>query len=340
MEKTMKAAVAREFGKPLTIERVPIPEVGPGQVLVKIEACGVCHTDLHAISGDWPVKATLPLIPGHEGVGRVAEVGPGVSGVSEGDLVGVPWLHRACGDCPHCVGGWETLCEKQANTGYSVQGCFAEYALAEARFVGHLPADAPAAETAPILCAGVTVYKGLRESEVRPGEWIVVVGIGGLGHLAVQYARAMGMRVAAVDIGEDKLELAKRSGAAVVANASSPEAVRAVLSATGGAHGALVTAPSTAAFAQAIQMVRRGGTVSLVGLPAGSFPLPIFDVVLKRITVRGSIVGTRNDLREAVAFATAGQVRAEVQTRPLEEINAIFEEMRSGRIEGRVAVTP
>lgn len=219
MNRTMKAAVVREFGKPLTIEEVPVPRPDPGHVLVKIEACGVCHTDLHAAQGDWPVKPNPPFIPGHEGVGYVAAVGAGVTHVKEGDRVGIPWLYTACGHCEHCLGGWETLCEQQKNTGYSVNGGFAQYALADANFVGLLPGSVDLIEIAPVLCAGVTVYKGLKVTDTRPGNWVVISGIGGLGHMAVQYAKAMGLNVAAVDVDDDKLALARRLGAQVTVNA-------------------------------------------------------------------------------------------------------------------------
>ena len=202
MIKTMKAAVVHEFGKPLTIEEVPVPVAGPGQILVKIAATGVCHTDLHAAEGDWPVKPKPPFIPGHEGVGHVVAVGPGVRHVKEGDRVGVPWLYTACGHCKHCLGGWETLCEQQQNTGYSVNGGFAEYVVADPDYVGHLPANVRFVDIAPILCAGVTVYKGLKVTDTKPGDWVVISGIGGLGHLAVQYAKAMGLNVLAVDVDD------------------------------------------------------------------------------------------------------------------------------------------
>ena len=219
MAEMMRAAVVHEFGKPLTIEELPIPRPGTGEVLVKVHACGVCGTDLHAAGGDWPVKPKPPFIPGHEGVGHVAAVGPGVTHLREGDRVGVPWLHTACGHCTYCWSGWETLCEAQQTTGYSVNGAFAEYVLADPDYVGRLPANADFVQIAPVLCAGVTVYKGLKVTDTRPGEWVVVSGIGGLGHLAVQYARAMGLHVAAVDVDDDKLELARRLGAAVAVNA-------------------------------------------------------------------------------------------------------------------------
>ena len=336
---TMKAAIVKQFGKPLVIEDVPLPQPGPGEVLVKVRACGVCHTDLHAASGDWPVKPVPPFIPGHEAAGIVAALGPGVTNLKVGDAVGVAWLHDACMACEYCETGWETLCEHQHNTGYSVNGGFAEYVIASAAFAAKLPATVDFAAIAPILCAGVTTYKGLKETDARPGEWVVISGVGGLGHVAIQYARAMGLKVVAVDIAEDKLKLARETGADLAVNALEAAAVDKVLAATGGgAQGVLVTAVATAAFAQALKMVRRKGTVSLVGLPPGEFPTPIFDVVLKRITVRGSIVGTRRDLDEAIAFAADGKVKAEVTKVPLAQINDVFERMKAGKIDGRMVL--
>ncbi len=338
MSKTMKAAVVRAFGQPLAIEEVPVPQAGTGEILVKIEACGVCHTDLHAAEGDWPVRPDPPFIPGHEGVGHVVAVGPGVSHVKEGDRVGIPWLYSACGHCEHCLGGWETLCETQRNTGYSVNGGFAEYALAAADYVGRLPDNIGFVEVAPILCAGVTVYKGLKVTDARPGEWVVISGIGGLGHMAVQYAKAMGMNVAAVDVDDSKLALAERLGATVTVNALKTDPAAFLKKEIGGAHGALITAVSPKAFGQALGMVRRGGTVSLVGLPPGDFPLPIFDMVLNGITVRGSIVGSRLDLQESLQFAEQGKVAATVAADRLENINDIFARMHAGKIEGRIVL--
>lgn len=338
---TMRAAVARAYGAPLVIEEVPVPEPGPGEVLVKIVASGVCHTDLHAIDGDWPVKAPLPLIPGHEGVGHVAALGAGVTDLKEGDAVGVPWLHDACRACEYCETGWETLCEQQRNTGYGVNGGYAEYVIGSAPFVGRLPADVDFVAMAPILCAGVTVYKGLKETEARPGEWVVISGVGGLGHVAVQYAKAMGLHVVALDIGDSKLALARELGADLALDAQREDTVAEVARATGGgAHGVLVTAVSRPAFGQAIACARRRATVALVGLPPGDFPTPIFDVVLKRITVRGSIVGTRRDLAEAIAFAVEGKVKARVQARKLADVNAVLDELREGRVDGRISLVP
>jgi propanol-preferring alcohol dehydrogenase len=338
MESTMKAAVVREFGKPLVMEEVAVPRPGAGQILVKIAATGVCHTDLHAAEGDWPVKPNPPFIPGHEGVGHVVAVGSGVKHVKEGDRVGVPWLYDACGHCRHCLGGWETLCEEQHNTGYSVNGSFAEYVVADPNYVGHLPDNVSFVDIAPILCAGVTVYKGLKVTDTKPGDWVVISGIGGLGHLAVQYAKAMGLNVLAVDVDDRKLDLARSLGATLAVNARAEDPIAFVKKQIGGANGVLVTAVSPKAFEQAMGMVGRGGTVSLNGLPPGDFPLPIFDTVLNGVTVRGSIVGTRLDLQEALDFAGDGKVKATISTDRLENINDIFARMHKGDIQGRVVI--
>lgn len=336
--KIMKAAVIREFGKPLQIEERAVKEPGENQVLVKVIACGVCHTDLHARNGDWPVKPQLPLIPGHEAVGYVVALGRGVKNVKEGDIVGVPWLYSACGCCEFCITGWETLCDTQQNGGYSVDGGFAEYVVADARYMAHFPAGINFTEMAPIICAGVTVYKGIKETEVKPGEWIAISGIGGLGHLAIQYAKAMGMHVAAIDIGDDKLQLAKSLGADLIVNATERDPGEYLKKETGGMNGVLVTAVSPIAFKQGVSALRRKGTIALNGLPKGSFDLPIFETVLNRYTVRGSIVGTRKDMQEAIQFAVEGKVKANVHTAKLEDINEVFHHMKKGEIDGRIVL--
>jgi len=338
MANTMKAAVVRELGQPLAIQEVPVPELKENQILVRIAATGICHTDLHAAKGDWPVRPSPPFIPGHEGVGTVAAVGRAVRSVKEGDRVGIPWLHTACGYCAYCRTGWETLCGSQLNSGYSVNGSFAEYALADPDYVGRLPKSLEWGPAAPILCAGVTVYKGLKETEVKPGEWVAISGIGGLGHMAVQYAKAMGMHVAAVDVHPEKLELAKSLGAEIVLNAQLTDVAAEMQKLVGGAHGALVTAVSPKAFEQAFDLLRPRGTMALVGLPPGKMSLPIFQTVLKRITVRGSIVGTRQDLDEALAFAGSEAVSAHFSWDRLENINDIFARMEDGKIDGRIVV--
>lgn len=335
---SMQAAVVNQLGEGLSVEDVAVLEPGPGQALVKLVATGVCHTDLHAADGDWPVKPTPPFIPGHEGVGEVVKVGEGVADLKPGDMVGNAWLASACGVCEYCRTGWETLCEDQTNSGYSVDGSFGQYMLVDARFAARIPEGADPREIAPVLCAGVTVYKGLKVSEARPGQWVVISGIGGLGHVAVQYAKAMGLRVAAVDIADDKLELAKKYGAEVVVNAGNEDPAEAIQQKVGGAHAVLVTAVHPAAFGQAIGMARRGGTIVFVGLPPGDFPAPIFDIVLKALTIRGSIVGTRQDLAEAIDFYDRGLIHPNISVRNLEEINAVMDELRAGRVDGRVVI--
>ncbi|ACM20867.1 alcohol dehydrogenase, zinc-containing [Geotalea daltonii FRC-32] len=338
LPETMKAAVVHEFGKRLSIQNVSVPRPGLGQVLVRVMASGVCHTDLHAADGDWPVKPKLPFIPGHEGAGYVAAVGPGVTVLKEGDRVGVAWLHSACGHCDYCLTGWETLCQQQDNTGYSVDGAYAEYVLAPAAYVARIPDGLDFTEAAPILCAGVTTYKGLKQTDTKAGDWVAIVGIGGLGHMAVQYAKAMGLHVAAVDISEEKLELARSLGAELIVNAEKTDAATMIQKQVGGAHGVLVTAVSPRIFRQSLDMLRRGGTCTLVGLPPGEFPMPIFDIVLKGITVRGSIVGTRKDLQECLQFAAEGKVKAVIETQALEAVNEVFDRLKRGQVSGRVVL--
>lgn len=338
MAKMMKAAVVKGFKQQLTVEEVPIPEPREGQVLIRVMASGVCHTDIHAADGDWPVKPTLPFIPGHEGVGYVAEVGKGVSLLKEGDRVGVPWLHSACSCCEYCVTGWETLCGSGKYTGYTVNGGHAEYVLAEAAYCGHIPDGLDFVQAAPIFCAGVTTYKGLKETDTKPGDWVVISGIGGLGHLAVQYAKALGLHVIALARSDEKLALARQLGADLTVNVTKEDPVTFVQDQVGGAHGALVTTSSIEPFQQALGTLRRGGTCSLVGLPVGDFPVPVFETIVKRLTIRGSIVGTRQDLQECLNFAAEGKIKCQVETMPLEAINEVFDRLRNSQVNGRIVL--
>lgn len=335
---TMRAAVVTEFGAPLEVCDIPRPTPGPGEALVELETSGVCHTDLHAAHGDWPVKPTPPFVPGHEGYGTVVALGPGVDDLKVGDKVGNAWLWSACGSCEYCRTGWETLCESQRNGGYSVNGSFGSYMLVNAAFAVRIPDGVDPLEVAPILCAGVTVYKGLKVTDTRPGQWVAISGIGGLGHVAVQYALAMGLRVVAIDIDDDKLALASRLGAEVTVNAKTADVVAEVQTATGGVHGVLVTAVHPQAFGQAIALARRGGTIVFVGLPPGDFPAPIFDIVLKGLTIRGSIVGSRQDMVEALDFLARGLVHPTVESVSLDDINEVFGRMEEGKIDGRVVI--
>jgi propanol-preferring alcohol dehydrogenase len=338
MAKTMKAAVVTAFDKPLSIEEVPVPEVGPDQVLMKVEVCGVCGTDVSAARGSWPIKPTPPFIPGHEGVGHVAAVGRDVKDVKEGDRIGVPFMYSACGHCEFCTTGWEPLCPQMLMTGYLVNGGFAEYALGHPTYVTHIPDALELAPAAPIMCAGVTVYKGLKMTETRPGHWVLVSGIGGLGHLAVQYAKAMGMHCVAVDVSPQKVALGKEMGADLVINAAEEDPVARVQQEIGGVHGAIVTAASVPAFAQAVGMMRRHGTLSLIGIAESDLPLNPFLTVAQGITVRGSIVGNRQDMVEAMQFAAEGKVSPHYSTAKLDDVNTIIENLESGKVDGRVVM--
>jgi propanol-preferring alcohol dehydrogenase len=336
----MHVAMVERFKQPLVLREWDIPTPGAGQILVKTEVCGVCHTDVHAAGGDWPVKPTLPFIPGHEGIGQVSAVGAGVTIVKEGDRVGVPWLHSACGHCEYCLTAWETICPAETFTGYNTNGAFAEYLLADPNYVAHIPANLSPQEAAPIICAGVTSYKGIKQTEAKPGEWLVVSGIGGLGHLAIQYGKHMGLKVCAVDIDDGKLALAKRLGADVVVNAKGGDPAASVKKATdGGAHGVLITAPSLSAFRQGVGMTRKHGICVLVGIPPGDFPVPLFEVVADCISIRGSFVGNREDLAEALSFAAAGKVKADIELQPLSAINEVFTRLEHGDVPARVVLT-
>jgi propanol-preferring alcohol dehydrogenase len=332
----MKAAVVHEFTSPLRLEEVAKPEPGPEQVVVRIEASGLCHTDIHAAHGDWPVKPKLPFIPGHEGVGIVEMVGPGVTEVKEGDRVAIPWLGYACGTCEYCVSGWETLCEKQLNTGYSFDGGYAEYTRAFAKYVGKVPAAVNPLEAAPLTCAGVTTYTAVKVSGARPTDLVAIFGIGGLGHLALQYAKIAGATVVAVDLVDEKLELAKQLGADYTVNGRAEDPVEAIKK-LGGADAAISLAVSPRAFEQAFHSLRRGGTLVFVALPADNYmQLPIFETVLNGIKIVGSIVGTRLDLAEVFDLHAAGKTRVIYEKRHLEDVNHAFEEIEQARIPARL----
>ncbi len=332
----MRAAVVTGFGQPLEIQDRPVPTPGPHQVLVRMEASGLCHTDIHAWRGDWPVKPTPPFIPGHEGVGLIEAVGSEVTRVAEGDRVAIPWLATACGTCEHCVAGWETLCESQENSGYSVDGSYAEYALADSRYVGLVPDGVSPIEAAPLTCAGVTTYKAVKVAGTRPSDLVAVFGIGGLGHLALQYAKIAGASVVAVDLLDSKLALATRLGADHTVNAAEQDPVE-VIQDLGGADQAVCLAVSPRAFEQAFASLKRGGTLSMVALPADNdMTLPIFETVLKGITVQGSIVGTRNDLQEVFELHAQGRTKVEYQTRDLATVNEDFEAVERGDVDARL----
>ena len=332
----MRAAVVHDFGKPLSLDERPVPVPGVGQVLVRLETSGLCHTDIHAAHGDWPVKPAPPFVPGHEGVGIVERLGPDVTGLSEGDRVAIPWLGWACGTCEHCLSGWETLCPNQLNTGYSIDGCYADYAVASAAFAGRVPAGVDPLDAAPLACAGVTTYKAVKVAEVRPTDLVVVFGVGGLGHLAVQYAAIAGGTVVAVDLHDEKLALARDLGATHTVNAQTVDPVQAIQE-LGGADAAIALAAQPEPFTQAFRSLRRGGRLVFVALPKDNvLPLPIFETVLGGITVAGSIVGTRLDLAEVYELHRAGRTRVSREARRLEEVNEAFAEVEKGAVPARL----
>ncbi|WP_327267309.1 alcohol dehydrogenase AdhP [Streptomyces sp. NBC_01218] len=332
----MKAAVVRSFTEPLVVEERPVPDPAPPQVLVRMETSGLCHTDIHAARGDWPVKPAPPFVPGHEGIGVVEAVGDQVDHLAVGDRVAIPWLGEACGHCDHCVSGWETLCLEQRNSGYSVDGSHTEYALAHGTYVVPVPEGIDPLDAAPLTCAGVTTYKAVKLSGARPGSRVLVSGIGGLGHLALQYARIFGAETIAVDVTDEKLALARDLGADHVIDARTQD-VTEEAHRLGGADAAISLAVSNESFSSAYGALRRGGTLVLVALPAeGTLALPVFDTVLNGITVLGSIVGTREDLAEVFRLHRLGRTRVVRETRSLADINDSIAEVLAGTVSGRL----
>jgi propanol-preferring alcohol dehydrogenase len=327
----MKAAVVHDFHSPLEVEDVPVPEPGPEQILVQIETCGLCHTDIHAARGEWPVKPSPPFIPGHEGVGKVVALGSGnCHGIEEGMRVALPWLGYACGDCRYCNSGWETLCESQLNTGYAIDGGFAEYAVGYARHVVRVPDEIDPLDAAPLTCAGVTTFKAVKVSGAGPSDLVAVFGAGGLGHLAIQYAAIAGATVVAVDINAQRLETARELGAEHLVHAGEEDPAAAIQR-LGGADAAISTAVTPSAFEQALGSLARGGTLVCVGLPADNeMKLPIFETVLEGLTVHGSIVGTHHDLEQVFELHRRGRTRVLRSQCGLDDVNEAIEKVLDG----------
>ncbi len=337
----MRAAVLHQFKEPLVIEEVPCPEPSADEVLIQVEACGVCHSDLHVADGDWKQFAGItkrPLILGHEVVGRVVEKGSAAGDSEIGDRVGVPWIHWTCGSCEPCREGNENLCPKQKITGVTVDGGFAEFLKAPASHIVKIPASLSPVEAAPLLCAGLTAYRALKQSALLPGERLAVFGIGGLGHLAVQIGAGMGAEVIAVDIAEEKLALATSLGAASAIHAASGDVAR-ELRKRGGVHVALVTSAAKAAYDTAFRCLRPRGMLLVVGLPAENLCFPPIMMAAGEVCIRASAVGTRQDLREVLALAEAGKLHCQIAARPWPEANDALQQLRQGRITGRAVLT-
>jgi propanol-preferring alcohol dehydrogenase len=333
----VKAAVVTSFHAPLEIQNLPVPNPKPGEVLVRIETSGLCHTDIHAAHGDWPVKPNPPFVPGHEGVGRIVEMGANVTSRMIGQRVAIAWLGYACGTCRHCVGGWETLCEKQHNSGYSVDGAFAEYAVVPAAFATPVPDGVSSVDAAPLTCAGVTTYKAIKVAGVASAETVAIFGVGGLGHLALQYAKIAGGFTIGVDIEDSKLAMAAELGADHIVNARTEDPVKAIQQ-LGGADVVVALAASPASFDQAYRSLRRGGRLVCVALPGdnATLKLPIFDTVLNGKTVIGSIVGTRNDLADVFALHAAGRTRVISVDRKLDDVNQAMTDVLTGQVPARI----
>jgi propanol-preferring alcohol dehydrogenase len=337
----MKAAVLHEIRKPLAVEEVERPRPGDNDVLIQVEACGVCHSDLSIADGDWKQFAgitKLPLIVGHEVAGKVVEVGSGVRDLKPGDRVGVPWIHWSCGECEFCRDDFENLCSKQKITGLTVDGGYAEFVKAPASHATKIPDAVPSIQAAPLFCAGVTVYRAIVQARPQRGERLAVFGVGGLGHLAIQIAVNMGLEVAAIDVADDKLALAQSLGAAHTFNAGTTNVVK-EMRRRGSAHIVLVTSGSKAAYDTAFYCVRPTGTLLAVGLPANEISFPAIMMAAGEVNIKASAVGTREDLRQVLALAAEGKLHVQVASRPLAEANAVLDEMRAGKVSGRIVLT-
>jgi propanol-preferring alcohol dehydrogenase len=320
---------------PVAVTDLAVPEPGPGQVLVKMEACGICHSDLFIAAMEKP--PLLPLIMGHEGIGRVEKLGAGVSSFAPGDRVGVTFLASTCGACEWCRSGWERYCPRQLNAGYTVQGALAGYVAASAQHLARVPEGLSAAEAAPMCCAGWTAYRAIKETGAAAGATVAIFGMGGLGHLAVQFARYAGSRVAAVDVSDDKLALAQAAGAEILVRAEN--AARSLQKEHGGMDAAIVLTGAGAAVGQALRSLKRCGTLVLVGLAHGTVDFPAVDAVLKGITVRGSFTGTQQDLEEVFRLAASGVIHPRVETHALDDAPALFEKLRRGELLGRAVIS-
>ena len=332
----MKAAVVAQ-GQRVNVTEKTLRPLKHGEALLKMQCCGVCHTDLHVKNGDFGDKTGVIL--GHEGIGIVQSVGPGVTSLKPGDRASVAWFFEGCGHCEYCNSGNETLCRSVKNSGYTVDGGMAEECIVVADYSVKVPDGLDSAAASSVTCAGVTTYKAVKVSHIRPGQWIAIYGLGGLGNLALQYAKnVFNARVIAVDINDDQLQFAKEMGADLVINSRNEDAAKVIQEKVGGAHAAVVTAVAKVAFNSAVDALRAGGRLVAVGLPPEAMSLNIPRLVLDGIEVVGSLVGTRQDLAEAFEFAAQGKVVPKVTLRPIEDINEIFDEMQQGKIKGRMVI--
>ncbi|GMM31303.1 alcohol dehydrogenase [Martiniozyma asiatica (nom. inval.)] len=334
-----KAIIFYENGGELKYEDIPVPTPKPNEILINVKYSGVCHTDLHAWKGDWPLATKLPLVGGHEGAGVVVAKGANVTNFEIGDLAGIKWLNGSCMGCEYCQQGAEPNCPQADLSGYTHDGSFQQYATADAIQAAKIPKGTDLAGVAPILCAGVTVYKALKTADLRPGQWVAISGAaGGLGSLAVQYAKAMGLRVLGIDGGADKGELVKSLGAEAFVDFKVEKDVTAKIQeiTNGGPHGVINVSVSPAAISQSCQYVRTLGKVVLVGLPADAVcESPVFEHVIKSIQIKGSYVGNREDTAEALDFFIRGLVHSPIKVVGLSKLPEVYELMEKGKILGR-----
>jgi propanol-preferring alcohol dehydrogenase len=321
--------------QPVALADLPMPQPSQGHVLLKMEACGICHSDLFIAGMEKP--PVVPQVLGHEGIGRVESVGDGVTSIAEGDRVGVTFLASTCGECEWCRTGRERFCPRQLNSGYTAPGVLAGFVSVSAQYLVRVPGGMNAVEAAPMCCAGWTAYRAVKETTAAPGATIAIFGMGGLGHLAVQFARHAGLRVAAVDVSDEKLALASSVGAEITVTAEN--AGRTLQKDYGGMDAAVVVTGSAAAAGQALRSIKRCGTVVLVGMAHGPAELPIVDTVLKGITIRGSFLGTREDLEEVFRLAATGVVRPHIEAHSIDDAPALFERLGRGEIAGRAVIS-
>ena len=334
--KTMTAAVIRRAREPIVLEERRVPDPGPGQVRIRVEACGICACDLRLQEGYFDL-AKLPVVPGHEVVGRVDAVAPDVSAWVPGDRVGVSWIWSTCGVCDACVAGDDPGCARQEVCGVTVDGGYAPYLVAPAPFVTRVPDELSAAEAAPLFCAGLTTYAGLQAAGVAAGMTVAVQGLGGLGHLGLQYANALDAKVVAITRGAGKVDLARELGALEVIDAAEDDPA-AALRDLGGADVVLATAPSGRAMGPLLGGLKPRGALVIVGASAESFPLAPGAVIGGRLRVIGSAAGSRRQMREALDLAVRHAIRPIVETCRLDEVPRAFERLARGEVRLRAVI--
>jgi propanol-preferring alcohol dehydrogenase len=334
----LRAALLKAVKTPLSIEGLPQPQLSAGEVLIKVMASGVCHTDLHVMEGDLPPKK-LPIVLGHEVVGFIEETGPNTLSLRVGDLVGVYYYYYTCGECEECLRGQESNCSRALRTGIDVDGGYAEYIKAKASHVIPIPNGLKPELAAPLLCSGATAYNAVKDTSARPGDWVAIYGVGGIGHLAIQYAKLMGFNVVAISHSDEKLAIAQQLGADETINAASVKPEEYIKRKIGGVHAAICSSTAKEAYRQAFFSVKRGGTLVAVGSVYGELTIPIIGIVRTRITIKGSGVGSRSELRDALSFSV-GRIKPDIQTYPLNAINDIFEKMREGKLLSKAVLIP